>query len=146
MTPSNDLPEHNANVHHLNLRTVLLVRRLRYCVRHDQLLQRALFQRTKRVAAEDPVSDDRKHSCSAGLREVLRGQDECAACVRHVVDEDGRLASNMPDQHHARHLVRLFPLLVEQRKVHPQPVGNRSRAGRSNQQSKEPGRLITKTF
>ena len=60
-----------------------------------------------------------------------------ATSIRHVVHQDGHLASGVTHQHHARnldisqprkdrnfHLVRLLPLLVNESEVNVEPVGD----------------------
>lgn len=49
---------------------------------------------------------------------------DCPAGVGHVVHQDGHAVLHISDQHHAVHLVGLFTLFVDERKLHIQPVGN----------------------
>lgn len=49
---------------------------------------------------------------------------DCSAGVGHVVHQDGHAVLHVSDQHHAVHLVGLFTLFVDERKLHIQPVGN----------------------
>jgi len=48
-----------------------------------------------------------------------------AACVGHIVDQDGNLVLDISHQNHGGHLVGLLALLVYQGELHIQAIGNR---------------------
>ena len=60
-----------------------------------------------------------------------------ATGVGHVVHENGDPILHVPNQHHAVHLVGLFPLLVDQGKVHVQPVRYRRDPGQKKKGRKK---------
>lgn len=47
---------------------------------------------------------------------------DCATCVSHVIDQNGDTIFHVSHQNHAVHLICLFPLFVNQGKVHVQPI------------------------
>ena len=55
------------------------------------------------------------------LQEFVGGEADGAASVGHVIDEDGDSVLDVTHQCHARHLVGLLTLLVDQGKLHVQP-------------------------
>ena len=55
------------------------------------------------------------------LQEFVGGEADGAARVGHVIDEDGDAVLDVAHQRHARHLVGLLALLVDQGKLHIQP-------------------------
>ena len=57
----------------------------------------------------------------ARLHEFVNGAADGAARVCHVVHKDGDAVLDIADQRHARHLVGLLPLFVDQRELHIQP-------------------------
>ena len=59
-----------------------------------------------------------------------------ATGVGHVIHENGDPILHVSDQHHAVHLVGLFPLLVDQGKVYVQPVRYRRDPGQRKQKGK----------
>ena len=47
-----------------------------------------------------------------------------AACVGHIVDEDGAEAAHVADEHHATDLVGALALLVDEREFHLEVLGD----------------------
>lgn len=60
------------------------------------------------------------HNSGQGL--LVGGVTDGPTCVSHVVDKNGNPIFHVSYKNHAVHLVRLFPLLVNESKVHIQPV------------------------
>ena len=64
-----------------------------------------------------------KEYLGAGLEQLLGRHYQRAAGIGHVIDQDRGHALDVANEPHAGHLVRAFPLLVDERKVHIEPVG-----------------------
>ena len=75
------------------------------------------------------MGDDGQHLACAVLHDRLGRLDQRAARVGHVVDQDGHPVPHAAHQRHARHLVRLRTLLVDQRERKVEPVGHRRGPG-----------------
>ena len=56
---------------------------------------------------------------------------DSTARVSHVIDQNGDAIPDVADQNHSSNLVGLLALLVNQGKVHVQPVSNRSNTART---------------
>lgn len=62
----------------------------------------------------------RPHISGQGL--LVGCVTDSSTCVRHVIDKNGNPIFHVSYKNHAVHLVGLFPLLVNESKVHIQPV------------------------
>src|SRR5690242_1447428 len=106
----------------------LLLRLVWYCVGHNDFLEAATIQRFNSVPTQDTVSDDSDSVlCSALVNQNACGFNESTARVRHIVDENGSLASHFSDKCHPRHLIGTSALFVNKRKGQIQTISDRSR-------------------
>lgn len=71
------------------------------------------------------MRDDCDHLLRPVRHEHVRRFDECAASVGHVVDQDCDAPVDVAHECHARDLVGLRPLLVNQREVEVEAVCER---------------------
>lgn len=78
------------------------------------------------LAAQDTVCDNGVHLQSTVLGQGLGCQSKSSTSIGHVVDQNGNLSLDISNQHHARNLVSLLALLVDQSKVQVEAIGNRS--------------------
>ncbi|KAI3488192.1 hypothetical protein L1887_47731 [Cichorium endivia] len=122
------LGEHVRDVDLLDLGTARTVGSLRKRVGHNELLQARVGDALQCRSRQDAVRDNGQHALGTVLDELLRGEVERTARVGHVVDEDGHFALDVADEHHARYLVGALALLVEERKVELETVGERGGA------------------
>lgn len=90
---------------------------LRNRVGHDQLLQRRLIQHLQRRSTQNAVRNKRDDPLRAIGEKVLGSEREGTARVGHVVDQDRGLVLDVADEDHARDLVGLFALFVEEGKI-----------------------------
>jgi len=65
------------------------------------------------------------HLGGPSLHQTIRSMHNRAACVGHIVDQDGNLVLDISHQNHGGHLVGLLALLVYQGELHIQAIGNR---------------------
>lgn len=120
---------------------------MRHRVRNHQLAQPAPVDLCARRAAEDAVGDDRHHLLGAVRHEHVRGFDERAARVGHVVDEDRDAPVDVADERHARDFVGLRALFVDQREVEVEAVGERCGAfGAAGVRGDDDGVFVVEVF
>lgn len=75
------------------------------------------------------MRDEREHGFRPAREEVFRREGEGATRVGHVVDEDRDFVLHVPDEHHARDLVGLFSLFVEEGEIEVERGGHGGGAG-----------------
>ena len=117
-----------ADINRLQLRTHLLLGRMRHRIRHDQPLQLAPIQRLHRLAAQDPMRHQRNRLHRPVLQTHVRRLAQRPARIRHVVHDDRHPALHIAHQHHAADLVRAGALLVDEREAEIEPIRHRRRA------------------
>lgn len=99
---------------------------MRYGIGDNNLLEFTAVESFDGVATQNAVCDNcERILCTLGDQHVRRF-NERSACVGHVVDQDGRLASYISDQNHSRNLIRACSLLVNEGKAKVQAIGYRS--------------------
>ena len=122
MAPPDNLCQNDPNVNHLKFPTPGHVLLLGQRVGDDEFRQRALFDYFQRSSAQDAVCHDRIYALCPGLCELFGGEGEGAAGVRHVVYENRDLILYVADEDHARDLVGLFALLVEEGEIDSESI------------------------
>lgn len=111
------------NINRIKFRTPPLLIAMRDGICNHQLTQPAPVYFCTSIAAEDAVRDDRHHFFRAVRHEYVGRFHKCAAGVCHIVDQDRDAAVDITNKRHARDLVRLGPLLVDQGEVEVEAVG-----------------------
>ena len=96
---------------------------MRHRIRDHDPRQLTIVQRLNRIAAQDTMRHYRHYFFGAMLHYRVGGFHERAACVRHVVDEDGDFVLDVPDQDHAGYFVRAGALLVDEGEAEVETVG-----------------------
>lgn len=123
--PSHRLREHHRHIDALDLRAVAHMAVLRYRVRHHHRLEARIVDARNRRPREDAVRQNGVHLRRAGLHQLLGRMADRSARVGHVIDQNRDAILHVAHQHHRGDLVRLLALLVDQRKLNVQPIGDR---------------------
>lgn len=90
----------------------------------DHLLKLAVVDLVDRVAAEDTMGHNRNGSGCAVLDDHVGCFAEGSAGVCHVVDDDSCATLDVTDQDHAADLVGTSTLLVDERELDVEAVGD----------------------
>lgn len=108
----------------LNFDAFFHVRVLGDGVRHDQGLKRRLIDPRDRGSGKDTVRQDGVHFVCTSICQLLSRVNNGPACIRHVIDQNGRPVLHVTHQDHGCHFVRLLSLLVNQGEVDVQSIGD----------------------
>lgn len=91
----------------------------------NNLGENAVVDDLNSLAAKNAVRDNGVDFDSSVLGKSLGGQAKGSAGISHIVHQNGNLSLHISDKNHPRDLVGLLALLVNQRKVQVQTIGNR---------------------
>jgi len=101
MRPPNRLRQRGTDIHNPQPLAPLPLIPQRHRIRNHDSAQLTPVQRLDRIPAQDPMRDDGNDLASFVRHDRLGGFDERAACVGHIVDEDGNLVLDVADENHA---------------------------------------------
>jgi hypothetical protein len=101
MRPPNRLRQRGADIHNPQPLAPLPLIPQRHRIRNHDSAQLTPVQRLDRISAQNPMCDDGDDLASLVRHDGLGSFDERAACVGHVVDEDGDLVLDVADENHA---------------------------------------------
>lgn len=111
------------DIHDLQPLTLTLLAPQRHRVRNHHPRQPTPIYPLNRVSAQYPVRDNRNRLGRAVRYHHVRGLAERAACVGHVVDDDGGAVCDAADEDHAGDFVGAGALLVDEGEGEVQGVG-----------------------
>ena len=113
-----------ADIYRLNLVASLFLLRMRHGIRHNQTTQTAIIQIADSVARENGVGHDGIDFLCAVLYYGVGCLDEGAACISHVVHDDGDFVFDVADEDHAGDFVGARALFVDQCELEVEAVGD----------------------
>lgn len=115
-----------ADVDRLDLIALLLLVFVRNSVGHNNTAQAAVVDVLSSLAGKDTVDDNSVDFLSTVLHHSIGGLDESTAGISHVVNDDSDLVLNATNENHARDLVGAGALLVDERELEIEAVGDGS--------------------
>lgn len=124
MRPPTSLRQRRTNIYRLNLVAGLFLLRMRHGIRHNQTTQTAIIQIADSVARKNGVGYDGIDFLCAVLHYGVGCLDEGAACIGHVVDDDGDFVLDVADEDHAGDFVGPGALFVNKCELEVEAVGD----------------------
>lgn len=109
---------------HLDFGTVPHVSILRYGIGHHYRLETGIIDPRDRRTRENAMRQNSIHLGGSRLHQAIGGMHNGAACVGHVIDQNGNLVLDITHQYHGGHFVGLLAFLVYQSELHIQSIGN----------------------
>ena len=113
MRPPTRLRQRRTDIDRLQPLPPLLLLLVRNRVRHHELTERALPQGFDRIPRQNAMRDDGDDFLGIVRDQRVDRFDQRAARIGHVVHEDGRLAFDVTDEHHAADFVGARALFVD---------------------------------
>lgn len=115
-----------ADVDRLDLIALLLLVFVRNSVGHNNTAQAAVVDVLSSLAGKDTVDNNRVDFLSSVLHHSIGGLDKSTAGISHVVNDDSNLVLDATNENHARDLVGAGALLVDERKLEIEAIGDGS--------------------
>lgn len=97
--------QRGADIDRLDLIASLLLVAMRHRICDHNSTQFAPVEGFDCISAQNAVRDDGHHFSRAIRHDGIRCLDQSAACVCHVVDEDGNAVLHVANEHHAGNLI-----------------------------------------
>lgn len=128
MRPPTSLRQRGTDVYRLNLVAGFLLLGMRYGIRNDQTTQTAIIQIADSIARKNSMGHDGVHFLCAVFYYGVGCLDERAACICHVVHDDGDFVLDVADKNHSGDFVGASALFVDKCELEVEAVSDCSRS------------------
>lgn len=124
MCPSTGFRQSGGNINRLQLVTLAFLLPQRYRIRDYNATQATPVEVFDRVATENAVRDNGDDFVRTVRHDCVCSFDERAACIGHVVDEDGYTILHVTNENHTCDFVWAGALFVDEGKAEVETVGD----------------------
>lgn len=124
MRPPTGLRQRRTDIYRLNFVASVLLLRMRHGIRNNQTTQTAVIQITDSISRENGVGHDGIDFLCAVLHNGVGCLDERAACIGHVVHDDGDFVLHVTDEYHSGDFVGPRAFFVDECELEVEAVGD----------------------
>lgn len=126
MCTSAGLRKSRADIDGLDFVTKFLLILMRDGIGNDDAFEAAVVQVGNRISRKNAVDDNSVDFLRAVLYYRVSRLDQSSASIRHIVNNDGGLILNVPDQDHSGHFVGTRPFFVDEGKLQVKSISDTS--------------------